>query len=152
MPGFSITLLLLPEEQQSSDLILSLLDEPTETPGWKWSSRSPPAGVQSPSDIPSVVSATNESKSPLKVPDPSAFISAVENACNALIEAEPEITRMDTIAGDGDCGLTLKAGATAVLKDIREGKISGDDIVASFIAISRVAEEQMGGTSGALFS
>jgi dihydroxyacetone kinase len=27
------------------------------------------------------------------------------------MRAEPEITRLDTIAGDGDCGLTLKAGA-----------------------------------------
>ena len=59
---------------------------------------------------------------------------------------------MDTIAGDGDCDLTLKAGATAVMKAIREGNISGDDIVASLIAISRVAEEQTGRTSGALFS
>ena len=152
MPGFSITLLLLPEEQQTSDLILSLLDEPTETPGWKWSSRSSPAGVQSLSEIPSAVSATNKSKDPLKAPDLSAFVSAIENACNALIQAEPEITRMDTIAGDGDCGLTLKGGATGVLQAIKEGKISGEDIVSSLIAISQGAEEQMGGTSGALFS
>ena len=59
---------------------------------------------------------------------------------------------MDTIAGDGDCGLTLKGGATAVLQAIKEGMISGEDIVSSLIAISQVAEEQMGGTSGALFS
>ena len=59
---------------------------------------------------------------------------------------------MDTIAGDGDCGLTLKDGATAVLQAIKQGKVSGEDIVSSLIAISQVAEEQMGGTSGALFS
>ena len=59
---------------------------------------------------------------------------------------------MDTIAGDGDCGLTLKGGATAVLQAIEEGKISGRDIVSSLIAISQVVEKQMGGTSGALFS
>lgn len=59
---------------------------------------------------------------------------------------------MDTIAGDGDCGLTLKGGATAVLQTIKEGKVSGEDVVSSLIAISQVAEEQMGGTSGALFS
>jgi len=152
MPGFSITLLLLPEERQQSDLILSLLDEPTETPGWKWSSRFPPAGAQSPSEISSTISATDKSRAPLKAPDPSAFILAVKNACNALIRAEPEITRMDTIAGDGDCGLTLKGGATAVLQAVKEGKVSGEDIVSSLIAISQVAEEQMGGTSGALFS
>ena len=59
---------------------------------------------------------------------------------------------MDTIAGDGDCGLTLKDGATGVLLAVKEGKVSGEDIVASLIVISQVAEEQMGGTSGALFS
>lgn len=59
---------------------------------------------------------------------------------------------MDTIAGDGDCGLTLKGGATAVLQAIKEDRVSGEDVVSSLIAISQVAEEQMGGTSGALFS
>lgn len=152
MPGFSITLLLLPEEQHTSDLILSLLDEPAETPGWKWSSRVPPAGLVFSSQISSTVSATDKSMPLLKAPDPSAFVSAIERACNAIIQAEPEITRMDTVAGDGDCGLTLKGGATAVLQNIKEGKVSGEDIVSSLIAISEVAEKQMGGTSGALFS
>ncbi len=38
-------------------------------------------------------------------------MAAIERAANALIAAEPEITKQDTIAGDGDAGLTLKAGA-----------------------------------------
>lgn len=152
MPGFSITLLLLPEEKNTSDLILSLLDDPTETPGWKWSSRVPPAGLVFSSKTSNTISATDKSMSPIEAPDPSAFISAIGRACNAIIQAEPEITRMDTIAGDGDCGLTLKGGATAVLRAIEEGRVSGRDIVSSLIAISQVAEEQMGGTSGALFS
>ena len=152
MPGFSITLLLLPEGQRTRDLILSLLDEPTETPGWKWSSRVPPTRPQSSSGMSRKVSASHKSKVPLKARDPPAFISAVERACNAIIQAEPEITRMDTIAGDGDCGLTLKSGAAAVLQAIKDGKVSGDDIISSLVAVSQVAEEQMGGTSGALFS
>ncbi len=39
------------------------------------------------------------------------FSRAVESACESVIAAEPEITRYDTIAGDGDCGTCLKAGA-----------------------------------------
>jgi dihydroxyacetone kinase len=152
MPGFSITLLLLPEEQHKSDLIISLLDEPAETPGWKWSSRAPPAQLESSSDRSREASASHKSKTPLKARDSPAFISAVERACNAIIQAEPELTRMDTIAGDGDCGLTLKSGANAVLQAVKDGRVSGDDIVSSLIVISQVAEEQMGGTSGALFS
>lgn len=152
MPGFSITLLLLPEERNTSDLILSLLDEPAETHGWKWSSRTPPTGPVLSSKTMTTVPAADKLVSSIKAPDPSGFTLAVERACNAITQAEPEITRMDTIAGDGDCGLTLKGGATAVLQAIKEGKVSGEDIVSSLITISKVAEEQMGGTSGALFS
>ena len=36
--------------------------------------------------------------------------------------------------------------------DIKSGKVSGNDVVGSMIAISKVAEEQMGGTSGAIYS
>ena len=41
---------------------------------------------------------------------------------------------------------------TAVLKDLQEGRISGADVTRSVIAVAKVAEEQMGGTSGALYS
>ena len=155
MPGFSITLLLLPDANStlSSDLILSLLDDPTDAPGWKWSSRSPPlAQVPVPKPVDQTSAALSDKSLSLQAPDPSGFIDAIIRACNELIDAEPEITKMDTIAGDGDCGLTLKEGANAVLQAIKEGKVKGDDMVGSMIAIAGVAEEQMGGTSGALYS
>jgi len=59
---------------------------------------------------------------------------------------------MDTIAGDGDCGLTLKSGASGVLERLESGDIDGEDVISAAIGISRVAEERMGGTSGALYS
>ncbi|CAL1715006.1 unnamed protein product [Somion occarium] len=158
MPGFSITLLLLPSSTDTdapqTSQILSLLDEATNAPGWKWSSGLPPSTIQqAATTVPSAAGAALPSEGEkLAASDPSAFIDAVKRACKALIDEEPEITRMDSIAGDGDCGLTLKAGATAVLKEIEEGRIVGDDVVGSVIAVSRVAEEQMGGTSGALYS
>ena len=49
---------------------------------------------------------------PLPAADPALFDAAVARACDALAAAEPDITHMDNIAGDGDCGLTLKEGAT----------------------------------------
>jgi dihydroxyacetone kinase len=115
MPGFSITVLLLPAANDtgtlSADLILSLLDDSTNTPGWKWSSRSVPKSPSVSSSLPTATHTKAWSTS-LKAPDVNQFNSAVERACLALITAEPEITRMDSIAGDGDCGLTLKGGAT----------------------------------------
>ena len=118
MPGFSITTLLLPTAADTgapdSSLILSLLDEPANTPGWKWSSGTVlPAADQIESGAKRQASAVSqEDLVLLRAEDPQAFNAAVERACNALIAAEPEITRMDNIAGDGDCGLTLKAGAS----------------------------------------
>lgn len=154
MPGFSITLLLLPDANStpSADLIISLLDEPSDTPGWKWSSPTPVRSATVPGPKPSDETPSTTATGSSKASDPAAFISAIERACNQLIKAEPEITKMDTIAGDGDCGLTLEEGAKGVLKAIKEGKIKGDDVVGSLIAIAHVAEEQMGGTSGALYS
>lgn len=38
----------------------------------------------------------------------------VRAAAQAVIAAEPEITSYDTILGDGDCGLTLKAAAAGI--------------------------------------
>lgn len=153
----------------SADLILSLLDDSTNTPGWKWSSRSIPKLLSAPSPLPTVARENAWSAS-LKANDVNQFNSAIERACRALIAAEPEITRMDNIAGDGDCGLTLKGGATgrqlnhdsaytnadctttAVLEALRNGTVSGDDVLGSVITISRIAEDAMGGTSGALYS
>ena len=39
-----------------------------------------------------------------------------------------------------------------VLQVLDQGAITGGDVINSMIAISRVAEETMGGTSGALYS
>ena len=107
----------------------------------------------------------------MRAQDVQGFALAVERVCNALDKAEPEITRMDTISGDGDCGLTLQTGAQgmrsygifnvglhvlfvypAVLARLRTGLITGEDVIGTLIAVSEVASEKMGGTSGALYS
>ena len=118
MGGFSITLLLLPTSSDSSapahSKILSLLDASADVPGWKWSAASPPPSLFENSETTLLTPSTNTpmTKYPrLSVPNPSNFVQTITKACQALRHAEPEITRMDSIAGDGDCGLTLKAGA-----------------------------------------
>lgn len=98
--------------------ILSLIDEKVDVPGWRRSSsvsRSFDAQISTP--ITHQSSDTNTDRLVIRLPDEqgSSFTEAVTRACNALISAEPEITRMDVLAGDGDCGLTLKAGAEGKL-------------------------------------
>lgn len=111
MPGFSITLLLLPTKDEVgaplvSD-ILSLLDDKPDVPGWKWSSGSPlPESQQVLSGNSLGTGIPDLEKIP--VLQAAEFIENIKQAAHALINAESEITRMDSIAGDGDCGLTLK--------------------------------------------
>jgi dihydroxyacetone kinase len=113
MPGFSITLLLLPRANDPVEQshLLALLDAKAETPGWKWTSTSAPSFPDEQEAPPPAPPSTSKSSSGLSSSDPGAFIAAIQRACKAVVDAEPEITRMDTIAGDGDCGLTLKGGA-----------------------------------------
>jgi dihydroxyacetone kinase len=114
MPGFSLTLLLLPSSSSDlappSDVILRLLDASTSAPGWKWTSGAAPSAPSAPpSDLPPERAADQGQR--VRAQDVNAFERSVERACNALDKAEPEITKMDTISGDGDCGLTLQTGA-----------------------------------------
>lgn len=114
MPGFSLTLLLLPSSSSTTappeDVVLRLLDASTSAPGWKWTSCAPPSELPPP---PAALTSERAAHHALKAraQDVQGFVHALERACNALDKAEPEITRMDTISGDGDCGLTLQTGA-----------------------------------------
>lgn len=80
------------------------------------------------------------------------FIAAITRACHSVIEAEPELTKQDQIAGDGDAGLTLEAGAKGILQAISSGRLKGSNVIADIRTIAEVVEEDMGGTSGALYS
>ncbi|TYJ57598.1 hypothetical protein B9479_001680 [Cryptococcus floricola] len=135
MPGFSLTLLLLPSASEkstySSEQILEYLDAPASAPGWSFYAAQEPGVIAS---------------------DAQSLLSAITRACNALIAAEPELTEQDQIAGDGDAGLTLEAGAKGVLKAIEQGRLSGKNVIDDVRVIAEVVEEDMGGTSGALYS
>ncbi|KAH6915961.1 dihydroxyacetone kinase 1 [Coprinopsis sp. MPI-PUGE-AT-0042] len=154
MPGFSLTLLLLPKSGSpwSREKILSMIDFRPDAPGWPWSSVTPPSDPASRDIKGTKTEVSHDSIVQLKSANPTSFVTAMKNAAKSLIDAEPDITRMDMIAGDGDCGLTLKAGAQAVIGKIDNGAIDGNNIVSSLVAIAQVAEEAMGGTSGALYS
>lgn len=67
-----------------------------------------------------------------------------------MITAEPEVTKYDTLVGDGDCGLCLKTGAEAVLSHVQS--TSATDAVLLVTGIVHVIEKSMDGTSGALYA
>ncbi|CAD6564756.1 MAG: Dihydroxyacetone kinase 2 [Tremellales sp. Tagirdzhanova-0007] len=153
MPGFSLTLLLLPSgpnEPYSSKQILELLDAPANAPGWSWTSGAEPQSMSS--QAAREVAPAKRTELDMAPADSKAFLAAITRACKALIEAEQELTEQDRIAGDGDAGLTLEAGAKAVLKAINTDKLRGENTIEDIGVIAEVVEEDMGGTSGALYS
>ncbi|WRT63983.1 dihydroxyacetone kinase [Kwoniella shivajii] len=155
MPGFSLSLLLLPSKSESSTYsssqILEYLDAPASAPGWSWSSGKEP-GVIGEKVEEAATQKHAAKEADLAPTDSGEFISAIQRSCKALIAAEPELTEQDQIAGDGDAGLTLEAGAKAILKAIDSGKIKGQNVIEDIGVIAEVVEEDMGGTSGALYS
>ena len=76
--------------------------------------------------------------------------SALEPALKKLIAAEAEVTKYDTVVGDGDCGIGLKRGAEGVLKVLLS--LSSDDPMIAFAKICPTVETTMDGTSGALYA
>ncbi len=74
--------------------------------------------------------------------------SIVRAVCESLISLEPELTRCDTICGDGDCGLVMKKGAQRILADCPGYPADSAGFCASLADSISVS---MGGTSGALF-
>lgn len=104
--------------------------------------------------------------------EPKVFLAAIEAAVKKVIAAESDITRFDTIAGDGDAGtfvllpsssydrtlklqnslfatgLTLKAGGEGILAKLDSDKIPSDDAALAILSIAEVVEVDMGGTSG----
>ena len=78
------------------------------------------------------------------------FKAAVTAACNNVISAEPRITEHDSYVGDGDCGVTLARGAKAVLEYIESPNIS-NDALRTVVNLAEVIENNMDGTSGAIY-
>ncbi|RYP48784.1 hypothetical protein DL768_005377 [Monosporascus sp. mg162] len=149
--GFSISLLNVVNTDIGGPSMIQLLDCPCEATGW--------AAPISKNTWEVKNTATREDKgqsseetipSGLKF-DATVFKDSLASGLQAVVEAEPEVTRYDTVVGDGDCGIGLKRGAEAILKHLEEKPPTGD-VVVDVARIVPVVETSMDGTSGALFS
>ncbi|KAI0873788.1 dihydroxyacetone kinase [Hypoxylon argillaceum] len=85
----------------------------------------------------------------LKV-DPAQLDRMLRTACNKLVEAEPDLTRWDTVMGDGDCGETLKTGALYLLEALDAKVASNGSVGAVLQEIEEILEGRMGGTLGGI--
>ncbi|KAJ5548283.1 dihydroxyacetone kinase [Penicillium frequentans] len=150
-PGFSITIANLTPQLFSSDInLISLLDAPVKSNTWATCQPLPPVipGTRTPEQ-------EERSRSP-KINqeilcDKRIFKGILENILAQVTREEPNLTEYDTLMGDGDCGTTLLAGATAAHALIEQTDESFTNLVKSLMKVASSVRSGMGGTSGALY-
>ena len=151
MHGVSITVLNL---TGASSEIVELLDAPTDAPAWMKCDIYNAEKRASATERPEVVvdeSKTEVNLPPLKIDNFEATAKEMANkAAEALGAEEAMLTKYDTIVGDGDCGITMKRGATEVLERLEKGTIPTNHPVTMFAAMADAVSASMGGTSGVL--
>ncbi|HVH86169.1 MAG TPA: dihydroxyacetone kinase subunit DhaL, partial [Terriglobales bacterium] len=143
MAGISISLLGL------NDRWLRCLDALTTAPSWPSAIKARPHTTEAESaakvtDVPKYVpaiSAPSESARKVK--------HAISAACQALIDAEPELTEMDRITGDGDLGTSMKRAAKAVRAELDSYPL--DSIAATLKTVGHTLRHELGGSSGPLY-
>ncbi|KAJ1332038.1 triose/dihydroxyacetone kinase [Microdochium nivale] len=92
---------------------------------------------------------TSDPSRDLKV-DAATLEKMLRGACAAVIEAEPDLTRWDTVMGDGDCGLTLETGARALLAAVDTGLAKTGSVGNVLLELEDIVEGRMGGTLGGI--
>ena len=157
MHGVSLTILNL----SGQDDLIELLDAPTNAPAWRscdvWCTADEsmrPSSSKVPEIVMNEVTPANYDIStyPSLSIDNFAEVAkrAIVNAVTKLADAEPILTKYDTIVGDGDCGITMKRGAAEILLQIKNGSISTAHPIPMFIGLADAVSSSMGGTSGIL--
>ncbi|KAE8450970.1 hypothetical protein EG329_005410 [Mollisiaceae sp. DMI_Dod_QoI] len=140
--GFSISILNVVNTDIGGPSMLQLLDAPCEAAGWAAPIRKETWEAKSTQTREGAAAAGEDVKeSGLKV-DPKLFKSELSAGLERVVAAEPDVTKYDTVVGDGDC---------AVLKMLSDTKLSGDAVL-DLSKIVQVIENTMDGTSGALYA
>lgn len=145
MPGASISLMVLPEDDEAKcQEFQSLLDEPAHCPGWV-------NHVKATKDT----ETTNDvAKAPTQSFTPASnalWERVIESTYKNVVSNEPEVTRLDQIMGDGDCGEVLLSGVTAVYDASQRTELPLNDPSAALARMSSLLEDSMGGTSGIIY-
>ncbi|XP_045768237.1 triokinase/FMN cyclase-like [Maniola jurtina] len=151
MQGFQICLLHLNKEH--GDLWLQLLDAPTEAIGWTGGVMSVKHGDGSHGDDDTLlqVHGTKTATGPsLSVKEQEILRVSLQAAAEELVRNEQLLNRLDSGCGDGDCGITLKKFGKAVLSYLETASFQYPSSVVW--ELSEMAETDMGGTSGGIYS
>jgi len=143
MAGISISVLTVNEHW------LHWLDAPTTAPAWPNVARQRPRPLKVPLTSKASVSMAFMTRKRPETDFENQAQKAIEAACAALIQAEPKLTEMDRITGDGDLGASMKRASVAVQKAIPSYPLS--DLPAALMALSHTLRHELGGSSGPLY-
>jgi dihydroxyacetone kinase len=146
MAGVSLSLL------RVDDARLARLDAATDAPAWPNA-----AGRPRVPKAPVAWSTEEEAVELLTLEPPRTRLGrvlerAILAAMVALIDAEPELTELDRVVGDGDLGISLARGARAVHDALSTYSYPIDDPAATLHALGLTLQKALGGTSGALYA
>ncbi|MDA5639409.1 MULTISPECIES: dihydroxyacetone kinase family protein [Agrobacterium] len=138
MPGFSLSVM------HVDDAMLNLMDAPTDAGAWPRGgvvNRNrvlPSAGVKTSVTAQSSVTVAGE-----------RLRSAAERVAGALIAAEPKLTQLDSVTGDGDLGTSMVRGAEAILALPLQ---SFADISGGLMEMANAMRKAIGGSSGPFYA
>lgn len=138
MPGFSLSIM------QVDDASLALIDAPTDAGAW------PRGGAVNRNRV-LASNKVEESASPTakaavageQLRETAAVVA------KALIAAEPQLTELDSITGDGDLGASMTRGGEAVLALPKE---SFGDVADGLMAMGNAMRKAIGGSSGPFYA
>lgn len=140
MPGMSLTVLPV------NDARLRWLDAPTAAPAWPGDGRIGSARE--------VVRSLSVAPEPVSVRPPSRSSEVIRRgalaAAAALARAEAHLTELDTAAGDGDLGVSMTRGASAIRALPEE--VWSLDPGAVLTRMADALRRAVGGTSGPLYA
>ncbi|XP_075974445.1 triokinase/FMN cyclase-like [Anticarsia gemmatalis] len=150
MHGFQICLLHL--NKKDGDYWLELLDAPSSSGSWPGS----PLSVRS--EEPHVdddtllqsdgrKAATGPS---LTLKEQELLRGSLSAAAEELVKNEVLLNKLDSGCGDGDCGITLKKFGQAIQSYLKTSSVEYPSNV--LWDLSEIAETDMGGTSGGIYS
>ena len=136
MAGVSLSLMRLTEADRAA------LDAATEAPAW--------ARATCPAETPMVPAPAQPAQDAASGEGDVTLLRVTRACCDAIIAAEPQLTRMDQIVGDGDIGRSLASGAEAILAaSPRLATLSGAPF---WREVGAIVRRSTGGTSGPLYS
>jgi dihydroxyacetone kinase len=143
MAGISISVLGVKEEW------IRWLDADTTAPAWPNVSRRRPGKPNDKIAPETTIEVSSGQHKRVETKLGQRAKQAIEAACQALIKAEPELTELDRITGDGDLGTSMERAARAVLAALDSYPL--DNLPATLKALAHTLRHELGGSSGPLY-